>query len=366
MNKLRSFFKKETVLCIAALAAVISCIFIPPSLAYFSYIDYRVLALLASLMAIVAGLRQDGVFDWLSIRLAGKVRTSRGLMLTLVLMAFFSSMVITNDVALITFVPFAMLVLMAAGLQNQIITTLTLQTIAANLGSMLTPVGNPQNLYLYSTYDIPAGEFFRITLPVTAVSLVLLVILSLFRRSVPVAPREVKEQTPVNKRGLCINLALFALTLLSVLRVVHYLVPLIATAAVLLLTDRTRFRRVDWGLLATFVCFFIFVGNIGQMETIAGWIASAMEGREMLLSVLVSQIISNVPAAALLSAFTDNARALLLGTNIGGLGTLVASLASLISYKAYAGSPGAEKSKYLLKFTVYNLLFLLALVAIFI
>ena len=366
MNTLRSFFKKETVLCIAALAAVISCFFVPPSLAYFSYIDYRVLALLFSLMAIVAGLRQDGVFDWLSARLVGKVRTSRGLMLTLVLLAFFSSMVIANDVALITFVPFAMLVLTAAGLQEQIITTLTLQTIAANLGSMLTPVGNPQNLYLYSTYDIPVIQFFQITLPVTAVSLVLLVIVSVCRRSVPVTPKEIKNSADINKRGLYINLALFTLTLLSVLRVVHYLVPLIVTAAVLLLTDRTRFQKVDWGLLATFVCFFIFVGNIGRMETVSGWIASAMEGREMLFGILVSQVISNVPAAALLSAFTDNARALLLGTNIGGLGTLVASLASLISYKAYAGSPGAAKNKYLLKFTIYNLLFLLLLAAIFI
>ena len=356
MNKLRSFFKKETVLCIAALAAVISCIFVPPSLAYFSYIDYRVLALLASLMAIVAGLRQDGVFDWLSIRLAGKVRTSRGLMLTLVLMAIFSSMVITNDVALITFVPFAILALQLCHQEKLMIRVVVLQTMAANLGSMFTPIGNPQNLYLFSVSNMGLGEFFGTMFPVTVLSLILLMAATCFLPNEPIAV-DLKEKTELSeKKAFTVYGLLFALNLLVVFRVLPWIPVLIITVAGLLAIKRAELlKEVDYALLLTFVGFFLFVGNLGRVPWFSEILEQMIQGREILVAAVFSQFLSNVPAALLLSGFTDHFAGLLLGTNIGGLGTIIASMASLISYKLYMQVENASSRRYMTVFTAYNI-----------
>lgn len=363
LKKVIHFITSETVLCISGLAAIITMLFVRPSKGYIDYVDFRVLALLFCLMAVVAGYNKTGVFLQLSEKLLKKAAGIRSLSFVLIMLCFFSAMWITNDVALITFVPFAIMVLNIAGQQKYIIRIVVLQTIAANLGSMLTPVGNPQNLYLYSYYNIPILYFLKITLPYAAVSILLLIITILLIKKEPL-DFEVPEgsQTGRNQnRLIAMYSALFLLCLACVLHLLDYRLVLAIVFVAILLFDRKVLGKVDYALLLTFVFFFIFVGNMGQIPSVKDFLAKLLAGRELGVSIAVSQIISNVPAAVLLSGFTDNYRDLILGTDIGGLGTLVASLASLISYKIYSRTADAKSGRYLGMFTVYNVLFLAGL-----
>jgi Na+/H+ antiporter NhaD/arsenite permease-like protein len=314
-------------------------------------------------MAVVAGFNETGVFLQLSRKLLSKVVGIRSLSLILILLCFFTSMWITNDVALITFVPFAIMVLNLAGQAKFIIRVIVLQTIAANLGSMLTPVGNPQNLYLYSFYNIPIFEFLKITFPYTVVSLVLLLITILCIKKEPLSIELTKEASGSDKNTykIVIYSLLFLVCLACVLRLLDYRITAVIVLVTILFVDRVVLKKVDYSLLLTFVFFFIFVGNMGNIPAVKEVLASLLSAKELPVSIAASQIISNVPAAVLLSAFTDNYKALILGTDIGGLGTLVASLASLISYKFYCRTAGAKPGRYLLIFTVYNLIFLAGL-----
>lgn len=359
-QKLTSFFKAHAVLCIAAAAAVLSCFFVPPDMQYFSYPDYKVLGLLFCLMASVAGLQKANVFSLLSDRIGHKVRSVRMMGLFLTLLCFFCSMFVTNDVALIAFVPFAILMLNAVGRRDLIIFTVTMQTIAANLGSMATPVGNPQNLYLYERYKVPAGHFFTLTLPVVGASLLLLCVCWLFVKNAPVSMRHDGE-IHLQRKELIVCAVLFVLCLLCVLRVLDYRILLGIVVAALLVFDRKLFAKVDYGLLVTFLAFFVFVGNLTRIPAVSEWLSALLQKAPFWISVGCSQVISNVPAAILLSGFTDAADALILGTNVGGLGTLIASLASLISFGLYARQKDADTGKYLLVFTGMNLLFLAVL-----
>lgn len=355
-RRLTSWIRREPVLCVSALCALASMHLNPPSPAYLGYVDWRVLALLFCLMAVVAGLQDCGVFAVLAQRLLAGERRMRFVSLALVLLPFFISMAVTNDVALITFVPFAVLVLGLVGRTEYLAVLVVLQTLAANLGSMATPVGNPQNLYLYARYQLSAGQFFSTMLPLTLVSLAALAAAALLC----VRPESIRVsfQEPARLRWpgrLALMAGLFLLCLLSVFRVLPYQLLLAAVALSLLLVDRPLFRRVDYGLLATFFCFFLFAGNIGACTPVRTALSSLMAEHAALASGLASQIISNVPAALLLSGFTENWQGMLLGTNLGGLGTPIASLASLISLKAYLRTPGARVGRYLLLFTGANL-----------
>ncbi|MCR5663459.1 MAG: anion permease [Oscillospiraceae bacterium] len=362
MAAIRSFVRREPVLMIAALAALVSCFFVPPDALYAGYIDWRTLALLYALMTVVCGLRQAGLFSVLAHRLCEKAGNLRAVSLLLVLLCFFSSMLITNDVALLTFVPFAVVVLGMAGRRRDLIHVVVLQTVAANLGSMLTPVGNPQNLYLYSHYEMSFGAFLRVSLPVWLLSLLLLFLACLF---FPAEKLELflGEEPILHRRELLLHLALFALCLLVVVRVLHWGVMLLILVVVLLIADRRLLLKADFLLLLTFVAFFVFAGNLARMESVDALLRALLQGREYLTALLASQVISNVPAALLLSGFTDKARELLLGVNVGGLGTPIASLASLISLKLYSHAEDAHTGRYLLEFTGVNLLLLLLLSA---
>ena len=356
------FWKREPVLCIAAVCAAASVALNPPSADYLNYIDWRVLTLLFCLMAVVAGLQECGVFAVLAQRLLAGERRMRFVTLALVLLPFFVSMLVTNDVALITFVPFAVLVLGLIGRTERLIYIVVLQTIAANLGSMATPVGNPQNLYIYANYELTAGQFFATMVPLTLISLAGLVAASLC-----VKPEGIRvtfsEQAAIRSPGrLGLMAGLFVLCLLSVFRVLPYPALLVVVAAGMLLFDRPLFRKVDYGLLATFFCFFLFAGNVGACDPVREVLTQVMVQNTALASGVASQVISNVPAAVLLSGFTSDWHGLLLGTNIGGLGTPIASLASLISLKAYLKSPGARLGRYLLVFTLANVVALAILV----
>lgn len=363
LQKIHNFIKAETVLSISGAAALLTMFFVPPSAKYISYLDFRVLTLLFCLMAVVAGFNETGAFLILSEKLLKKVVGIRSLSFVLIMLCFLTSMWITNDVALITFVPFSVMVLTLAGQSKYMIRVVVLQTVAANLGSMLTPVGNPQNLYLYSFFNIPILEFLKITAPYTAVSFVLLCIAVLFIKKEPLE-LEVPEITRIIKKRsytFAMYSTLFLICLACVLHFLDYRAMLLIVLSFLLGFDRKVLRKVDYALLLTFVFFFVFVGNLGNLPQVKDFLSNLLTKKEFPVSLAASQVISNVPAAVLLSAFSDKAEALILGTDIGGLGTLVASLASLISYKFYCRTEGAKPGKYLGVFTLYNVLFLAAL-----
>ncbi len=357
------FIKNDFLLFAAALLALASALIVPPDTEYIGYLNLPVLALLFCLMAVVAGLRKAGVFDWLSAAAAGRLKSERGLAAALVAVCFFSSMLITNDVALITFVPFT-IQLMRKRSEKKLIFVVVMETIAANLGSLVTPIGNPQNLFLYTYYDMEIGQFFRITLPLGGICLLLIAAILLFFKGGGLDAETEPGQSAVKPSALAVFGALFILCLLTVLRILPYYVCLAAVLIGLFVYDRSVFARVDYVLLATFVCFFVFVGNMARLEAVKAIAAKLLSGRELLVGALLSQIISNVPAAAMLASFTDDAKALILGVNIGGLGTLIASMASLISYRFYCLRPRPAKARYFAVFSAYNFALLAALLVI--
>ena len=354
LNKIKNFIAKETVLFVAAACAVLTMFIVPPDREYLHYIDFRVLCLLLCLMAVVAGLKAIGIFNWLTYQLLRQIRSGRILSVTLVLLPFFCSMFVTNDVALIIFIPFTLMLLEQLGCRNQIIPVTVFQTIAANLGSMATPVGNPQNLYLYAFYNMSIGNFFSVTLPLTAVSLVVLAL-----TSIPLLPRELPQQQ-LERAGvksikeLVIYLALFVLCLLTVFRVIPYPVTTVVTVLALLIVDRKLLKEIDYMLLLTFVCFFTVSENLGRVDAIRSFLQQLLQANALLTAVGTSQVISNVPAAVVLSGFTDQWHHMLAGVNIGGLSTPIASLASLITMKFYMRWPGAKIMRFLGYFTVAN------------
>lgn len=360
MKAVIKFLKKETVFSIAIIMAVVSAFFVPPSAKYIDYLDFKVLTLLFNLMLIVAGIKEQWIFRRIAEKLTLNAKSSKPLELILVLLPFFSSMVITNDVALITFVPFALALLNGVGLQKRIIRTLVLQTIAANLGSMLTPIGNPQNLYLYTKSGMSMGDFFLLMLPLSLVALAALIIVVLVGKKEEIKLSFDKPNYEIDKKKLIILAVLFVICLGTVFRLSFdpWYISFGIVLVVGLVFFRNLFKEVDYFLLGTFIGFFIFIGNMQRIPAVTKVIENLLSGQEMVVSFGMSQVISNVPAAMLLSGFTDNTKALLMGVNIGGLGTIIASLASLISYKFYAVTEDSKKGKYLLIFTAWNVLFI--------
>lgn len=347
---------------------------------YISYIDFRVLALLFCLMAVVRGFSSIGVFTRLGTMLLTHVHSLRMLSALFIFLCFFFSMLITNDVALITFVPFTILVLSMAEQKKFLIPVIVLETIAANLGSMLTPLGNPQNLYLYTISGLSIGAFVRIMLPYSFVSAILLLIFILFlpKDTVSTATAAntanstntvtasntsnvICEAVKARKNSRILftaYLILFLLCLLTVLHILPYQIMFLLVLTGFLLLDYRVLKDVDYFLLLTFLCFFIFIGNMKQISLVHELISKLLVHHEVLMGIGASQIISNVPAAILLSGFTDDYSALLIGVNLGGLGTLIASLASLISFKFYTNSNGSDTRRFLGIFTLYNVIFL--------
>ena len=391
-KKVVEFAGKEIVLTIALVLAVCSSFVILPDSQYVEYIDFRTLGLLFCLMAVMAGLQKIGVFTKIARKLLGLVHSVRMLVLILMLLCFGFSMLITNDVALITFVPFTFTVLKLIGgdaVKRLAVPVVVMQTIAANLGSMLTPIGNPQNLYLYGKAGLGVGAFVALMLPYTLVSLVLLVgwCLCIKGGGQPVniadgvltdrgtasgvtavddtKDRGTGEAVSASKKSirpaLPVYLILFGVSLLTVAHIVPWGVTVLLVILVLLVLDREVLKRVDYALLMTFVGFFVFIGNMGRIPAFNTFLQNIIVGNEVLTAALSSQVISNVPAALLLSGFTQDYEALIIGTNLGGLGTLIASMASLISFKYMGQEDKQQKGRYMVFFTVANLLFLAVL-----
>ena len=440
------FIKKEPILTVATVLAIISCFFVTPGREYLSYINWRTLILLFCLMAVVAGFAKAGVFRYISRKLSQRMKDTRRLSVGFMLLCFLLSMFVTNDVALVTVVPLTLLTMMGCS-EKAKIQTLVQETIAANLGSMLTPFGNPQNLYLTSYYGIGMGEFLRLMLPYTGVALVILLLQTLISpkeglggkareagtpegrvkgagtpereareagipegrakgagtpereaREAGIPEGRVKEaEIPEGKnreaaslyesgenltgkdemyeealrekllrsKGRLVSILLygilFIVSMFSVARILDYRILFGIILITILVYDRSVLRNVNYTLLLTFVSFFVLIGNLGAMTQIQAALTQMIEGRELLTAILSSQIISNVPAAVLLSGFTDQGKALIVGTNLGGLGTLIASMASIITFQLYSLESGAKKGKYFLTFTLWNVIDLVIL-----
>ena len=361
MKKILAAFRRDVVLTVSLVLAAASCFITPPGPAYISYIDFNTLIILFCLMLIVEGLRRQNFLQYVAGRVLNRVGTVRGLVCTLVFLCFVSSMLITNDVSLITFVPFGIMVLEMADQRERVCYTVTLMTIAANLGSMFTPIGNPQNLYLFSLSGLNIPDFLLLTAPYTLGAAVLLVVSIFLGYKQSALSIEVGKTAPLDKRAIAFFGVLFLLCVLTVGGFIPHEALFVVVTLALLWRSRGLFSGVDYSLIFTFVFFFIFVGNLKHLTAVEEWIAGMMAGHDRLVGVLVSQVISNVPAAMLLSGYSGDLKELIVGVNLGGLGTLIASMASLISYKQIANRYPQEKQKYLLLFTVLNVAFLVLL-----
>lgn len=351
------FVKKHTVFFVAVTAAVITCFFVPPDKEYLDYFDWSTLACLFLTLAVICALRKIKFFSILARRLVLITGNLRSLFLMLICITFIGSMLIANDMALITFLPLGYFALHAAGKEKYMAYLFILQNISANLGGMLTPFGNPQNLYLYSYFNIPTGEFCLIMLPPFLLAITMLAVACLFVKPEKLTLAD-KNIDKLNIKRTVLYLALFAASLLIVFRVIPFWVGLIVIPAILFFADKDSLIMVDYPLLGTFFFFFVFAGNLARIDAVNSLISSILEKDTLLVSTLTCQGISNVPTAILLSRFTTDYRSLLLGVNIGGTGTLIASLASLITFSEYRALYPKKTMRYLLFFTLINFIFL--------
>lgn len=346
---------------IAVLAAAVTAVFVPPDSAYLGYYDVKTLSCLFCILAVVCALRGAGLFPLLAQRLVRAFHTARSAVTALVVVTLIGSMLLTNDTALLTFLPLSWFVLKGTGQTKHTALTFILQNCAANLGGMLTPFGNPQNLYLFNHYTIPNGEFLTIMLPpfLLSTALILACCLLIPRETLTVPAQE----TPVDKRRCIVYGVLFCTAAAMVLRGIPYWLGLAAITAALLVLDRRALLGVDWGLLVTFAAFFTFSGNMARIEPVRTLFRQLLAHGAMPVAALTSQVISNVPAAILLSQFTDDYPALLVGVNIGGAGTLVASLASLITFREYTKHVKGQTGRFLALFSAVSFGFLAVLLA---
>ena len=355
-TKIISFAKTNAVVIIAAFAALVTSFIVPPDREYLGYFDWKTLTCLFCVLAVVCALRNIRFFYTMAKAIIRKFKNTKYCILALVYITFIGSMLIANDMALLTFLPLGYFVLHTTGKEKYMAFTYIMQNIAANLGGMLTPFGNPQNLYLYTKFAIPDAEFIRIMFPPFIIAISLITVLCLvFVKSEPLEIEEKAAELP--KARVAIYLALFALSILIVFRTIPFVLGLIVIPVALLFLDREALRSVDYGLLLTFVFFFIFSGNMARIDAVRSFFSALLERNTLIFSALSCQIISNVPSAILLSQFTANYRELLLGVNIGGVGTLIASLASLITFKAYSKDQPGNTLAYIVKFTAFNVLF---------
>lgn len=326
-----SFFKKETVLCVASVLAVASCFFVRPSGEYLGYINWKTLGILLCMMVIVQLLKALGIFDMLVSKLVGRTSSVRGLVIVLVFACFFGSIVITNDISLLTFVPLAIAALKKVAREELAIPVVTLQTIAANTGSMINPFGSPHNIYVYTASGVSIGSFVKLLLPYWIVSFVVLFVVCLIIPSSSIDKSIGRAPVEIDRRDVL----------------------------------KKTFLGVDYFLLLTFVAFFILIGNLQRIPAVSSFFMSIVTGRELLCSVLACQIISNVPGGMMLCGFSKNFNDIIIGVNIGGLGTLIASMANLISYKILAKEYNEKKGKYLFVFTFSNVVLLGFLIGVY-
>ena len=354
-----SFIKKNIVMCIAFFAAFITSFIVPIDKSYLGYFDVKTLTCLFCVLAVVCALKNINFFYMLARKVVQYFKTTRLSILVLVYITFIGSMLIANDMALLTFLPLGYLVLTTTHKEKYMAFTFIMQNIAANLGGMLTPFGNPQNLYLYSFFNIPTDEFMRIMFPPFIVSILLITICCLCVKSEPLYLED--EKITLVPWRTVVYLLLFSLSIAIVFRGIPYWVGLIVIPIALLFLDRKALKMVDYPLLFTFVFFFIFSGNMARIEIVREFFSGLLDINTLVFSIVSCQFISNVPSAILLSQFTTNYSDLLMGVNIGGAGTLIASLASLITFREYVKHNPDKTKSYIGLFTVFNFGFVIIL-----
>ena len=360
LHNITQFCKKNIVMLIALLAAAITSIIITPNKQYLEYFDFKTLTCLFCVLAVVCALKNIRFFYMLAHKIVRVFKTARASVLALVYVTFIGSMLIANDMALLTFLPLGFLVLTTTGKEKYMAFTFIMQNIAANLGGMLTPFGNPQNLYLYTKFTIPTGEFMGIMALPFLLSIILITVCCLiFVKSEPLELGEEKISLPPLKTA--VYLLLFTLSIVIVFRVIPYQIGLVVIPLVLLFLDRKALVEVDYPLLLTFVFFFIFAGNMARIEPVKNLFSSLLDKNTLIVSALSCQVISNVPSSILLSQFTTNYKDLLLGVNIGGVGTLISSLASLITLREFIKHNHGKTKRYVLQFSAFNFGFLIIL-----
>lgn len=355
-----AFIKKNAVMCIALLAAIVTSFIVPVDSAYLRYFDYKTLTCLFCVLAVVCALKNINFFYMLARKVVQFFKTARMSVLALVYITFIGSMLIANDMALLTFLPLGYFVLTTTGKQKYMAFTFIMQNIAANLGGMLTPFGNPQNLYLYTKFNIPNLEFVSIMLVPFIISILIITICCI----IFVKPEKLQldeEKIEIKPLRTSIYMLLFALSIAIVFRAIPYWIGLIVIPIVLLFMDKKALKMVDYPLLLTFVFFFIFSGNMARIDAVRAFFSFLLEKSTLLFSVVSCQFISNVPSAILLSQFTTNYPDLLVGVNIGGVGTLIASLASLITFREYVKHNPGKTKHYIGMFSLYNFSFLILL-----
>ncbi|MBR6534618.1 MAG: citrate transporter [Clostridia bacterium] len=362
-NSVLSFVKKEVVLSIAIIATIVTMFFVPIDKEYLGYFEYKTLVALFCMLAVVAGLKNTNVFELISKKLIGLFKTRRAVIYCLIYGTFFFDMIVANDMSLITFLPLTYIVLHSTGNDKYLAFTFIMQTIAANMGGMITPYGNPQNLYLYSYYNIPTLEFFGVLLIQSITVAVLLFIGCLFIKNEKLSLKS-EEKFEIKKKELIVYAILFVFVILSIFRVVPHLVTLAIVVVTVLIVDIKRFKYVDYALLATFCVFFIFSGNIARITVIKDFIANIVAENTLVAGIVSCQFISNVPTAIFLSKFTENYRDLLVSVNIGSLGIIISSLASLITLKEYLKHQPKNFKKYMGLFTLINTAFLAVLIVV--
>lgn len=357
------FVKKEVVLSVAIVAMIITMFFVPIDKEYLEYFEYKTLIALFCMLAVVAGLKSTNIFELVSKKLIGLFKTRRAVIYCLVYGTYLFDMIVANDMSLITFLPLTYLVLHKTNNDKYLAFTFIMQTIAANMGGMITPYGNPQNLYLFSFYEIAIPEFFKALLLQSITVAVMLFICVLFVKNEPLTLKN-EEKFEIKKKELAVYAVLFVLVILSIFRVVPHVVTLALVILAVLIVDRKRFKYVDYALLATFCVFFVFSGNMARIDAVKELISVIVEKNTLIAGVVSCQFISNVPTAIFLSKFTQNWQDLLIAVNIGSLGIIISSLASLITLKEYLKHQPEGLKKYMIKFTLLNTTFLVVLSAV--
>jgi len=359
--KFIAFAKKNIVMLVAFFAAVVTSFIVPPDKEYIGYFDFKTLSCLFCVLAVVCALKNINFFYMLARKIIKFFKTTRMSILALVYITFIGSMLIANDMALLTFLPLGYLVLTTTHKEKYMAFTFIMQNIAANLGGMLTPFGNPQNLYLYTKFEIPNMEFMSIMAPPFVLAIALITICCLFVKSEPLEIDDL--QIDLNIVQTAIYLLLFALSIAIVFRTIPYVIGLVIIPVALYYLDKKALKDVDYPLLMTFVFFFIFSGNMSRIGVVRDFFMYLLEKNTLIFSVLSCQVISNVPSAILLSQFTTNYHDLLLGVNIGGAGTLIASLASLITFREYVRHNPGKTGYYIAMFSAFNFAFVIILTA---
>lgn len=362
-EKIMGFIKSEVVLCVAIVLAIITCFFVPIDKEYLTYFNTDTLISLFCMLAVVAGLKSTNVFEVVARKMIGLFHTRRAVIYSLVFGTFFFDMIVANDMSLITFLPLTYIVLHSTKNDKYLAITYIMQTVAANMGGMITPYGNPQNLYLYSYYNIPTVEFLGILLPQAITIILMLGVAGLFIKDEKLVLRK-KSKIILDKKTLKVYIVLFFIVILSILRVIPNLITLAVVIATIMLIDRKRFKQVDYALLATFCVFFVFSGNIARIDAIRDFIANIVVNNTLVAGIVSCQFISNVPTAIFLSKFTENYRDLLISVNVGSLGILISSLASLITLKEFLKHQPKNFWSYLIKFTLFNTVFLVVLLGV--